>query len=102
MIIKGDINKDIYVRATIRGISIDETGEVTYLVNTKQEDDLIPVLEKDIIFETQKKESKKEPKKEPKEEKAPEQEVVKKRRGRPRMATPESTMAKLERMRDGE
>ena len=98
MIIKGDINKDIYVRATIRGISIDETGEVTYLVNTKQDDDLIPVLEKDIIFETQKKE----PKKEPKEEKAPEQEGVKKRRGRPRMATPESTMAKLERMRDGE
>ena len=94
MIIKGDINKDIYVRATIRGISIDETGEVTYLVNTKQEDDLIPVLEKDIIFETQKKETK--------EEKALEQEVVKKRRGRPRMATPESTMAKLERMRDGE
>ena len=88
MNIKGNINQEVYIKATIRGITVEETGQVTYCVNTEPREDYIPVKEEDVVFEI--------PEQLPKKAETPEQP---KRRGRPKLATPEGTFEKLEKMR---
>ena len=103
MNIKGEIGREVLIKAKIRGISIDENG-IEYMVNCKEGEDLIPVKESDIYFDI----PEKEPKKTRKKMEIPEEkkkttmetpEAPKKRPGRPKKSTVQDTLDKLEELR---